>query len=84
MIGTAFRYVELREGGIAVDEGRAGNRNVFVAPEPATAGEVKEKVGTRADTLPGFAALAMIAPTVVDVAPPISEPERLQATLDEA
>ena len=46
------------EGGIAVDEGRAGNRNVFVAPEPATAGEVKEKVGTRADTLPGFAALA--------------------------
>src|SRR5215208_100519 len=61
MSGTALCYIELGEGRIAIDEGRAWNRDVFVAPEPATAGKVEEKVGIRADTPPRIAGPAVIS-----------------------
>src|SRR3712207_1540067 len=76
--------IEVREGGVAVYEGRVGDRQVFVAPEPAPPRQVEEEVGVAAHAPPRRPRLPVVATLVIYVAPAVPQAVWLQARLDEA
>src|SRR5439155_4860267 len=77
-----LRDGELRERGIRVDERLARDSRVLVTPEPRSARQVEEEIGSRAVAAHVVCASTVIGAVVVHEGPPIAEAERLERAMD--